>query len=325
MSRVPFDFLGEETTARSRRKKRNRFPEDRDFWKQVVLLVIGALIGALVSHVNLAPHYVADIYDDFSGSVSVPGLNLASVVPSQDRVTFDQQFIMGTKYDPVQVVGFISQQRPGNLANGDIVVFSWDPAATRWTKIFDVYEEASANYLNGYKPAENDRVPLDIQALTLPSFEAGREDLAVSANMRGAASPASQEVEVTHFANGSAQDAYQYVDPGPGSIGTIEVRGRQSLEIDTAYYTTTDALCCPVRNANFVVAPAGSYSYKAVADDRPWTGAYVVQDALAPGSPISILTTEPNTLASLDFNSGEEIVGLPNSRPSKQENATNSV
>jgi hypothetical protein len=153
MSQVPFDFQDEQVQKRSKFGRRSRSGDDRGFWGKAGWLVVAAVIGAVVTHLNLAPHYFADVYDKFSGSVSVPGPNLSHWVPKQDRVTFDQQFDIDTKQGPVEAVGFVSEQINESLAGGDIVVLSWDPAARRWTKIFDVYEQSAEGSANADEPS----------------------------------------------------------------------------------------------------------------------------------------------------------------------------
>ncbi len=203
----------------------------------------------------------------------------------------------------------------------NLLVLAWDAAASRWTTVFDATrhaapEESDLPHLAVTTPepawnadADEPLIPddapgteMDIQIDTSVIRWAAGTDLAFSIT-RGMADGPYTTVSVVRFADQVARVIYHAQSE---RLQVIDRADEQRLRLTGALLTATDPSCCPARTYTLEVAPTGpEHSYRVVADDRAWLGAYALIPPQVPDGQVVIAAVAPDSPAAAALRPGD--------------------
>jgi hypothetical protein len=194
------------------------------------------------------------------------------------------------------------------LAAGNILILAWDEEVPRWSVVFDARKVRQSYPSPDAALIDDFREPTDVKILSLKG-EDGGTDIAFSTNLASGAGTPGQVVAVVRLAGDVARLAYTFDAFGSGTIRKIR-RGRyENLVVRTMLYNGADAHCCPARNYEVELHGKTEYDYRffePVADDRPWSGAYVSHDE----TEVIVADVEPRSPADGQLLPGDRVLGV---------------
>lgn len=264
-----------------------------------LLLFIGVLLGAALG-TGPRPHLPRFNH--------VPAPVLSRFVPTDWRVASRKDVVLKPGAVRGVVLHIVGPPEPvSGLAPGNVLLLAWDKNARRWSTVFD------ARRLRRSYPAQDDALfgdnePDDVKILYLHGASGG-SDIAISANLRAGGTPPGQVVIVVRFADSVARVIYSFEGFGSGSISNKSHGQYENLVVTSQFYNGRDSHCCPVRDFSIELKESSSFGdldLEPVADDRPWTGAYVTNG----DSHMLVVSVAPKSPADGVLHPGDEITGI---------------
>jgi hypothetical protein len=262
-------------------------------------------------------------------STAVPAPPYPQAVPANYHVLHAWRArLTGSTVPDAIVTSVSSVAGPAGFRSEDLQVLSWDPGAEQWGLDFDAQRVASNTFYvstdtSNTRPGlltatgRTDATPLldpDAQVTIGPvRFEhllpGGGEQLVFSevSNYGGSGAPA--ELIVVDFHGGLANVIYEW--SGDGGVN-YRVVGNQ-IVAHAAYWTSSDAHCCPVRTYRFVVGRTSGRYLSELSDQRPWLGVYAKSlDSGKSSSPVKVLGVVPGSPAAAVIRPGDILVAVRN-------------
>lgn len=257
-----------------------------------------------------------------AGGVSVPGPDLARLVPANYRVLRVLHSRLSGQREPEVVVASVGPLNRYAQQPVDLQVLSWDAIAYRWNVVFDAQRT-----LHDSTPLIDPRAAVLIRQLAFARlFAASRRQLVFSLSAYRGSGVLTQLI-VVDFWNGEARIAYHRADPS-SSVAFRIARSEttQALTVTAPYQTVVDPPSRPVRSYHVTVGVRNGF-LQVLRDDRPWLGLFVTGAEASPSSSLGpprshlhVLGIVRHSPAAAAFHIGDVIVGLTAPRTSRNAN-----
>ncbi len=176
-----------------------------------------------------------------------------------------------------EVITFAARAAP---ASAVLEVVAW--VSNRWTV---VYNTADTGLLA-------DQTVTAAELTATPITAAHRTDLAIRAVAAGNLTAA-----ILRYNGGTHATIVWSGRAGGGTATVTGSPARQTLTINAPWISPVDPNCCSVRPYTQTIAATRDGSWRAVADNRPWAGALILQTALEPNEAVVAGTTAGSPLA----------------------------
>jgi len=245
-----------------------------------------------------------------------------SLHPNYRVVDVSQVNLTGSTADRVVVSTGpgLDSTNPVSGNTGDVQVLAYDAVAKRWNVVFDAANKLLADAPTSPATAllpQTDR--LEVVAAQPVQFAVGAPIELLITSIDSAANHPYNIVGIIRFESGAAHLAFQDIVMN----ATVQILGPkvgpQTLSISSDYFTPADPSCCPLRKYGKSIGAKGPGGLVgALADDRPWLGAWLAAPLGQDGPPASGVVTAivDGSPAATALRIGDIVTGIAGTSPS---------
>lgn len=253
----------------------------------------------------------------FGSEIPVP--NYGNLIGDTYRIQRERRLDLDGQGEDERVVTAVGL--PDNSAvPTKVAVLAWDHEAQRWTVVFDSAETPLRTRSWGTQTLIDSGASADhVWIEELRRLRGGGSDLLIAAGHVHAGALGIQAVAIIRFEAEVPFVLFDFLGTGPGDAKVVRTAKRDVVRITSPLQTSIDAHCCPTRNYVFDVAENGRSDYpryEVIADDRPWTGAYVITDNSAVGV---VAAVKPGSPAAKQLRPGDAVLGVVQTPPTAEE------
>jgi len=291
-------------------------------------VVLPLIVATFLTINGCSTHRAVGSHQPAHTAPPIPSPPLAAFLHANYRVTSETRAPLegDARQADVIVVSTgpgLEPDKPVSTGTGDVQVLAWDPAALRWTQIFDAAQKVvdaslasspGSPQVDGPQPLLDQGHPIEKVWSVPVEFSPGQRLLAVY-GIDGYTNHPSGVLGLIDFPGGGTPslvhyDAVQGLDQ-PQAIGAM---GAQRLRLTADLFTGADPACCPARRYTqelgaSIDSTPDRPGVRVIFDNRPWLGAYVVSDSDG-GSRAVVVGTARNSPASAVLHVADRLLSV---------------